>query len=78
VGYDEKYPAGTAVRIASLESLQTFNREWKLHHPLADEQLRFAGTIDAVRTVGFYHGGDVIYTLEQAPGIWHEQLLNPR
>lgn len=29
-----------------------------------------------ISTVGFYHGGDVIYTLEKAPGTWHEQLLD--
>ena len=35
------------------------------------------GTTDTVKSVGFYHGGDVIYTLERASGVWHEQLLSP-
>jgi hypothetical protein len=76
VGYQEKYPIGTAVRIASLDRLQAFKRDWKYHHPLQDVQLPFAGTIDKVRTVGFYHGGDVIYHLENAPGTWHEEILD--
>jgi hypothetical protein len=25
--------------------------------------------------VGFYHGGDVLYTLDGIPGLWHEQCL---
>jgi hypothetical protein len=25
--------------------------------------------------VSFYHGGDVLYELQTAPGTWHEQLL---
>jgi hypothetical protein len=76
VGYVEKYPIGTVVRIAALDRLQSFKRDWKYHHPLNDEQLSFAGTTDKIKTVGFYHGGDVIYNLEQAPGTWHEELLD--
>ena len=75
MSYQEKFPIGTLVRIAPLERLQAFKHEWKYHHPLQDEQLHFAGTIDKVRTVGFYHGGDVIYQLETAPGTWHEGVL---
>jgi len=66
---------GTQVKIAALERLQAFKREWGFHHSITDEQLTFAGTVDAVKSVGFYFGGDVLYTLERAPGIWHEQLL---
>jgi hypothetical protein len=77
MSYQDKYPVGAPVKIAPLERLQAFMREWTLHHPLQVEQLQFAGTADRVRWVGFYHGGDVIYTLEHAPGIWHEQLLLP-
>ena len=73
--YQEKYPGGAKVRIVSLDRLEAFKRDWKFHHPLNGEQLPFAGTSDTVKTVGFYHGGDVIYELRQAPGIWHEELL---
>jgi hypothetical protein len=76
MSYREKFPIGTVVRIAPLEQLQAFKRDWKYHHPLQDEQLQFAGTANRVRTVGFYHGGDVIYHLETAPGTWHEGVLD--
>jgi hypothetical protein len=75
MGYQEKFPIGTIVRIAPLARLQEFKRDWKYHHPLQGEQLQFAGTTDRVRTVGFYHGGDIIYQLESAPGTWHEAVL---
>jgi hypothetical protein len=75
MSYPEKFPIGTVVRIAPLEQLQAFKRDWKYHHPLQDEQLQFGGTADRVRAVGFYHGGDVIYHLETAPGTWREGLL---
>ena len=74
--YQEKYPVGVGVRIGSIERLEAFRRDWKFHHPL-EAQLRFAGTTDTVKSVGFYHGDDVIYALEHAPGIWHERLLDP-
>jgi hypothetical protein len=70
--YQEKFPIGTAVRVAELSQLEQFRRLWKLHHPLEPEQLSFAGRVTAVATVGFYHGGDVLYTLDGIPGIWHE------
>jgi hypothetical protein len=27
--------------------------------------------------VYFYHGGDPLYGLRDAPGLWHEQCLAP-
>ena len=77
MAYREKYGIGTVVKIAPLHRLQAFKRDWKYHHPLSEEQLTFAGTTDKVRSVGFYHGGDVLYHLERASGIWHEELLDP-
>jgi hypothetical protein len=74
--YDEDYPVGTLVRIAPLDELQTFKRDWKYHHPLQEEQLKFAGSTDRVKGVAFYHGGDALYTLEVASGIWHAVLLS--
>jgi hypothetical protein len=29
-----------------------------------------------IATVAFYHGGEVLYTLENIPGIWHEVCLD--
>ena len=70
--YQEKFPVGTTVRIAGLPELERFRSEWRFHHPLEANQLGFAGRSTAVATVGFYHGGDVLYTLDGIPGIWHE------
>lgn len=33
--------------------------------------------VATIKSVSFYHGGDEIYTLEEVPGIWHEDNLNP-
>jgi hypothetical protein len=72
---ESRFTVRAKVRIASVDRLQAFRRDWKYHHPLAADQVPFGGTIDIVKSVGFYHGGDVIYVLERAPGIWHEELL---
>ena len=73
--YDEQFPVGTRVQIVSRERLEEFKRAWRYHHPLADEQLAFAGRQTTVREVAFYHGGDVLYSLDGIHGIWHEQCL---
>lgn len=61
-GY-EKYPVGTVVRVADLESLTRFLYEWKYHHSLKKDQLKFAGMTSIVSGVEYYHGGDVLYRL---------------
>jgi hypothetical protein len=73
--YKEKYPAGTNVRIASLEKLRQFKQNWKYHHPISAQQMEAAGRHDRVKSVGFYHGGDVLYELERTSGTWHEVCL---
>jgi hypothetical protein len=75
--YSASFEVGTPVRIRSLDELNAFRKSWKFHHPLADEQLAFAHRSATVETVGFYHGGDVLYTLKDVPGIWHERCLEP-
>jgi hypothetical protein len=55
--------------------LEQFKRDWKYHHALSSEQLAAAGLNDTVKSVGFYHGGDVLYELANSPGIWHEVCL---
>jgi hypothetical protein len=75
--YKEKYPVGTRVRIGALERLRQFKQKWKYHDPISDLQIQAAGKVDRVRAVGFYHGGDVLYELEFAPGTWHEECLEP-
>ena len=73
--YKEKFPAGTKVQVAGRDELLEFRNTWKLHHPLEEFQLKFAGTTAIVRGAGFYHGGDVLYSLEDVPGTWHEACL---
>jgi hypothetical protein len=75
--YKEKYPVGTDIRIANLETLQAFKRDWKYHHPISDQQVQSAGSVDRIKAVGFYHGGDVMYDLEKTAGTWHEACLEP-
>lgn len=73
--YKEDFPAGTIVRIRDGNALEIFKDQWQWHHPLAPEQLGFAGYKARVKTVSFYHGGDELYELDGIPGIWHEQCL---
>jgi hypothetical protein len=73
--YREDFPKGTLVRIPDLPALERFRAEWKYHHPLTLEQLEYAGRKAKVIDIGYYHGGDVIYTLEGIPGLWNEQCL---
>jgi hypothetical protein len=63
------------VRIADRAFLDEFKATWKYHHKLTTEQLGFAGQQTRVGQVGFYHGGDAVYTLAGIPGVWLEQCL---
>jgi hypothetical protein len=73
--YVAEFSVGERVRIAPLGELRTFAREWKWHHPLEEGQFAFAAVESRVRNISFYHGGDELYELEDAPGIWHEGCL---
>lgn len=73
--YREDFPKGSKIRIADRSALERFRAEWKFHHPLSIEQLDFASRETKVAAVGYYHGGDVLYTLESIPGLWHETCL---
>ena len=73
--YKEEFPAGSKVQIVDVALLKEFASSWKLHHPLENSQLEFAGAIAEVEGVSFYHGGDELYRLRGLPGFWHEQCL---
>ena len=75
--YREDFPVGSDVRVRDVDVLEAFRREWRVHHPLAPEQLQYAGCRATVKTVAFYHGADELYELQDIPGIWHEQCLEP-
>jgi hypothetical protein len=78
--YNEEFSVGSYIRVAELAVLLDFKNNWRWHHPLAEEQLHFAGTRAIVKAVSFYHGGDELYQLENVPGTWHEACLtiNPK
>lgn len=73
----EGFPVGTIIRVADRAFLDAFVREWKFHHKLQPEQLSYAGREARVQGVGFYHGGDPVYSLENIPGQWLEPCLRP-
>jgi hypothetical protein len=73
--YKADFPAGTRVRILEIGNLIRFREHWKLHHPVSEEMLLFAGKTAIVKSVGFYHGGDELYELYEIPGTWHEECL---
>ena len=73
--YVEAFPRGTRVRVLDLEALERFRAEWKWRHPIQPEQMHYAGADAIVESVGFYHGGDVLYQLQGVPGTWHAACL---
>ena len=73
--YEAEYPEGSVVRVVSREDLEMFMRDWRWHNKLQADQLNYAGRVSKVVSVGFYHGGDELYTLQDLPGVWHEQCL---
>lgn len=73
--YNAEFPAGSQVQIVDSELLEDFKRTWYFHHPLTDELMAYAGHLARVKSVGYYHGGDELYTLDGIPGIWHECCL---
>ena len=75
--YHALFKVGERVRIASMEQLRDFQAAWRWHHPLTVEQLDFASMESVVGSVGYYHGGDVLYNLRDVPGTWHECCLQP-
>lgn len=73
--YQEQFPKGSTVRVKDSAALASFKKEWCYHNPLQDAQLACAGKEGKVSAVSFYHGGDVLYSIEAMPGLWHEQCV---
>ena len=73
--YKEQFPKESVVRVKSRAALESFKQEWRFHNPLKSAQLDCAGKEGRVVAIGVYHGGDILYTLDQMPGVWHEQCL---
>jgi hypothetical protein len=77
MAYQEKFLAGSKVRIADRGFLDNFLATWKYHHKLQPEQLLYADRVGIVTGAAMYHGGDQLYTLPGILGIWHEECLRP-
>ncbi len=73
--YFSIFKKGDRVRIKDFKYLDAFQRTWKYHHNITDEQKKHAGRVDTVTNCAYYHGGDVLIELERAPSVWHEELL---
>jgi len=73
--YNATFTKGARVQVAILSILEEFQRGWVFHNPLQPAQLEYANRISVVESIGYYHGGDVIYKLEGLPGVWHERCL---
>jgi hypothetical protein len=73
-----KYPQGRRVCIATRLELERFKADWRLHHPLTEEQLDWAGEEVEVIEVVMYHGGDMLYVVRGSrgeSGYWHERCV---
>jgi hypothetical protein len=66
--YPQRFFKDALVQIVGRAELEVFRAKWKFHHPLVEAQLPFAGRQATIVSVGFYHGGDVIYELADVPG----------
>jgi hypothetical protein len=75
--YREQLPKGSKVRVKDSAALEAFMKEWRYHNPLHPGQLACAGKEGRVVGVSYDHGGDVLYSLEAMPGLWHEQCVEP-
>jgi hypothetical protein len=73
--YEAAYAEGVSVVVLSRQELGVFRDTWRFHHKVEAEQLSFAGSVARVKSIAYYHGGNVLYELEGVPGIWHEQCL---
>ena len=74
--YRERFPVGCVVEVADKATLDHFKATWRYHHPLEEAQLQYAGLITTVTSIGYYHGGDVLYQLQDtAPYTWHDACL---
>jgi hypothetical protein len=73
--YHEQFPVGAKVRVKPRQFLEQFKLEWQQHHPISDAQLAAADEEDKIKSVSFYHGGDVLYELYLNSGTWHEACL---
>jgi hypothetical protein len=77
MAYNALYSPQSRVRIADAQVLRQYMRpRYKLHHPVENEWLRYAGESHQVVSAGMYFGGDIVYVLDGLPGkVWREECL---
>jgi hypothetical protein len=73
--HSAKFPLMSSVRIKSAGQLEAFSRNGTLRYPPSEKQIEYGDQADSIRRITFSIRGDVLYELEKAPGVWHEQLL---
>jgi hypothetical protein len=70
-----RFSKGSKARVADRATLEDFMMTWKFHHKLRQEQLDYADRVATVAEVGWYHGGDPVYTFAGIPGLWLDECL---
>jgi len=84
--YHSPFRPGDLVRVVSREKLSEFLPEnwlgetedgdtYSLHHPIEESWLEYAGREFTVRSVGYYHCGDILLELDGIEGRWHESSV---
>ncbi|HEX5275263.1 MAG TPA: hypothetical protein VFW34_08305 [Candidatus Rubrimentiphilum sp.] len=65
-----QFQTGDKVVIVDRQTLERFRNYWKFVARPTEEQLQYAGVKTNVSRPAFYHGGYVLYELEDVPGSW--------
>jgi len=73
-----QFEAGDEVEIMDRVTLEQFRDYWKYVARPTEEQLRYAGLKTKIKIPTFYHGGYVLYELEDAPGVWLSPTIKAR
>lgn len=73
-----QFEPGDEVEIVDRETFEAFRDYWKYVARPTEEQLEYAGVKTKIKQPGFYHGGYVIYTLEDVPGGWLSPTFKAR
>jgi hypothetical protein len=73
-----QFETGEKIVIVDRETLEKFRNYWKFVARPSEEQLHYAGVKTKVTRPTFYHGGYVLYELDDAPGFWLSPTIKQR
>ncbi len=75
--YHPAFLCGEKVRLRPPDDLQKYVKGvWEWHHPIPSDALNSAESERKIVAVHFYHMGDVLYELDEPPGLlWHEGCI---